>query len=152
MIYKLYTDGSCSGNPGAGGIGGVFVHNDTVEIFTYSIPISYTTNNQTELLAAIYGIDYVLKNYSSIRHVQINTDAEYVFNGMTGWLDKWIAKGWKTAGNKPVQNKELWEELSRLCNNIEVDWVWVKAHADNKFNNLADKLAREATANAKQER
>ena len=149
MNIKIFTDGSCSGNPGPGGIGGVVLINDIVES-TYSVPISQTTNNQTEILAAIYGINEVRSFVTENTVIEIYSDSKYVINGITEWIKNWKLKNWKTKGGTPVLNVELWTELDRLNTSMNINWYYVKGHDGHQYNEMADKLAREATANAKQ--
>lgn len=149
MNIKIFTDGSCSGNPGPGGIGGVVLINDVVES-TFSVPISQTTNNQTEILAAIYGINEVRPFVGENTSIEIYSDSKYVINGITDWIKNWKLKNWKTKGGSPVLNVELWVELDRLNTSMKINWYHVKGHDGHQYNEMADKLAREATANAKQ--
>ena len=71
----------------------------------------------------------------------IFTDSKYVKIGITEWIKKWKLNNWKNAKKKPVKNKDLWVRLDNICNKHNVKWQWVKAHAGNKFNELADELA-----------
>jgi len=92
-----------------------------------------------ELMAAIKALSAVKK-----KHLKINlhTDSKYVLDGITGWIHGWKKKSWKTAGNKPVKNKELWQALDKLNQKLNVKWHWVKGHNDHIFNDRADELAR----------
>ncbi len=142
---KLYTDGACSGNPGPGGWGVVFIkESDNDEsIQTNNGSESSTTNNRMELKAAIEGIK--MANKADI--ITLTTDSKYVKNGITEWIQNWKKNNWKNASNKPVKNKDLWIILDDLNSTYEISWKWVKAHQDIdkedvKFNNLADELAR----------
>ena len=60
------------------------------------------------------------------------------------WIYNWMKNGWKTAGKEPVKNKELWQELYALTQKHKVEFIKVKGHADNEFNNRCDEMAREA--------
>tara|TARA_R110002095_G_scaffold210521_2_gene197820 strand:+ start:242 stop:727 length:486 start_codon:yes stop_codon:yes gene_type:complete len=133
----IYTDGACSGNPGPGGWGAV-IHDgvETQEIFGGE---DHTTNNRMEMLATIKAIEAII---DSKRGVHLHTDSTYVKDGITTWVKNWARNGWKTANNKPVKNKDLWQELVALCEKKEVTWHWVKGHAGHPENERADVLAR----------
>ena len=135
----IYTDGACSGNPGPGGWGAILMYKDIrKEISGFQ---KDTTNNIMELTAVIEG----LKMLKFPCKVALYSDSAYVVNGFTqGWIYNWLKKGWKTADGKPVKNKELWQELYALTKTHDVEFIKVKGHSDNPFNNRCDELAREA--------
>ena len=137
-MIKIYTDGSCIGNPGNGGWAAIII-NDKKKIKIKGSKKN-TTNNQMELLAPIKA----LKKISKGSKVQIFTDSKYVKLGITEWIHNWKKNGWKTANKQPVKNKELWTELDLLTNEFEISWNWVKAHSTDKLNNEVDLIAREA--------
>ena len=137
-MIKIYTDGSCIGNPGKGGWAAIiFIDGKKTEIKGGK---KDTTNNQMELLAPIKALNEIPKGSK----VQIFTDSKYVKSGITEWIHNWKKNGWKTSDKQPVKNKELWEELDLLANEFEISWNWVKAHSTDKLNNEVDLLAREA--------
>lgn len=142
MKFKIYTDGACSGNPGPGGWGAVIFDNDNKQT-NISGKEKNTTNNRMEILAAIMA----LKKIKSNSQITIYTDSTYVKNGITEWVFNWKKNDWKTASKKPVKNKDLWIKLDKLCEKNKVSWKWVKGHAANKYNNLADQLATSALKN-----
>ena len=132
----IYTDGACSGNPGNGGWGAVLIYGDVEK--QISGGVNNTTNNQMELLACIKALE-MLKVPCV---VNLYSDSAYVVNTfLENWLDKWKNNAWRTANNKPVKNLELWQQLDALCQTHEINWHKVKGHADNKYNNICDKLA-----------
>ena len=142
MKYKIYTDGACSGNPGPGGWAVIIlVNNEIKEMFFGSD--KNTTNNQMELLAPIKAI----QKFKKKSEISIFTDSTYVRDGITIWIKKWEKNEWKTASKKPVKNKELWKKLKNLSSKHSIKWIWVKGHAQNKYNNLVDELAQEAIKN-----
>ena len=137
-MIKIYTDGSCLGNPGNGGWAAIIIDdNKKIQIKGSK---KDTTNNQMELLAPIKALKKIPKG----SNVQIFTDSKYVKSGITEWIHNWKKNGWKTADKQPVKNKELWEELDLLANQFEISWNWVKAHSTDEFNNEVDLIAREA--------
>lgn len=132
----LYTDGACSGNPGAGGYGGILIYNGHEK--EYSGYENDTTNNRMELRAVIEG----LKLLKEPVELNIYSDSAYVVNAfLENWIENWQMNGWRTANRKPVQNVELWKELLELLTPHSVTWNKVKGHADNPYNNRCDKLA-----------
>ena len=139
MKYKIYTDGACSGNPGPGGWAVIIlVNNEIKEMFFGSE--KNTTNNQMELTAPIKAI----QKFKKKSEILIFTDSTYVRDGITTWVKKWEKNGWKTASKKPVKNKDLWKKLKNLSSKHSIKWVWVKGHAQDKYNNLVDELAQGA--------
>jgi len=142
MKYKIYTDGACSGNPGPGGWAVIIlVNNEIKEMFFGSE--KNTTNNQMELLAPIKAI----QKFKKKSEISIFTDSTYVRDGITIWIKQWEQNGWKTASKKPVKNKELWKKLKNLSSKHSIKWIWVKGHAQDKYNNLVDELAKGAIKN-----
>tara|TARA_Y100001970_G_scaffold30361_1_gene37733 strand:- start:1071 stop:1496 length:426 start_codon:yes stop_codon:yes gene_type:complete len=139
MKYKIYTDGACSGNPGPGGWAAIILANDQVEDMI-SGNEKNTTNNKMELLAPIRAI----QRFKKKSEISIFTDSTYVKEGITVWIKKWEKNGWKTASKKPVKNRELWKKLKILSLKHNIKWNWVKGHAQDKYNNLADDLAQRA--------
>jgi ribonuclease HI len=141
MEVILYTDGSSRGNPGPGGWGSIIITKDFVKEFGGRDDA--TTNNRMELLAAIRGLEEVTKlqsdkSISKIKDVTVKTDSEYVKKGITTWIAGWLARGWKTAANKPVLNQELWQALYAQKKKVEslgakVEFVYVKAQSGTLY-------------------
>ena len=137
-MIKIYTDGSCLGNPGNGGWAAIILNDGEKTELKGSK--KDTTNNQMELLAPIKALKEIPKGSK----VEIFTDSKYVKSGITEWIHNWKKNGWKTANKKDVSNKELWTELDLLNNEFEISWNWVKAHSTDELNNKVDLLARDA--------
>ena len=137
-MIKIYTDGSCIGNPGQGGWAAIILDEGKKTLIKGNK--ENTTNNQMELLAPIEA----LKKISKGSQVQIFTDSKYLKSGITEWIYNWKKNGWKTANKKDVSNKELWTELDQLNSEFEISWNWVKAHSTDKLNNEVDLLAKNA--------
>jgi len=132
----IYTDGACSGNPGPGGWAAIIIQGEDAEQLTGGA--RHTTNNRMELTAALEA----LRRLDAPTRVQLHTDSAYLSRAFNdSWIAKWQKNGWRTSSKKPVKNKELWQELVELNEEHEIDWIWVKGHADNELNNLADELA-----------
>ena len=136
---KIYTDGACSGNPGPGGWGAILMYKDNKK--EISGGSKETTNNIMELTAVIEG----LKLLKFPCKVKLYSDSAYVVNAfIQKWIYGWLKNGWKNASKEPVKNKELWQELYDLTKIHEVEFIKVKGHADNEYNNRCDELARNA--------
>ena len=137
-MIKIYTDGSCLGNPGNGGWAAIIIEDEKKNHIKGSK--KDTTNNQMELLAPIKALKKIPKG----SNVQIFKDSKYVKSGITEWIHNWKKNGWNTANKQPVKNKELWTELDNLTNEFEIKWSWVKGHSTDTLNNEVDLIARQA--------
>jgi ribonuclease HI len=145
MDIKIYTDGSCAGNPGPGGWAAViFFDNKKKELVGGE---KNTTNNRMELTAAIKALEYFNKSEISkisSKVIKIYTDSIYVKDGISSWIHKWEKNNWKTSNKKNVKNIDLWRNLKALTEIYKIEWFWVKGHSENPMNELADKLAKQA--------
>ena len=137
-MIKIYTDGSCMSNPGNGGWAAII--NINGEIKKICGNEKNTTNNRMELMAPINA----LKNINSKDPIEIFTDSKYVKNGITEWINTWVLNNWKTSKKENVKNKDLWLELHKLNQSLNVKWNWVKAHAGDPLNEEVDMLAKKA--------
>ena len=145
MGIKIYTDGSCIGNPGPGGWAAVILDGALKkELFGGE---KSTTNNRMELTASIKALEYCLilqKNSFLNKEIEIFTDSLYVKKGITEWIKNWENNNWKTADKKVVKNIDLWKNLKELSESKKISWHWIKGHSDHPMNDLADKLAKQA--------
>ena len=133
---ELFTDGACSGNPGAGGWGAILRYGK------YEKEISggeaQTTNNRMELTAAIMGLSQLTEPCK----VRLVTDSQYVCNGIEkGWAASWKRNGWRKADKKPAQNADLWDKLLELTATHQVEFRWIKGHSGFAENERCDRLA-----------
>lgn len=131
----IWTDGACKGNPGWGGWGALMRQGRHEKTLFGGQPD--TTNNRMELLAVIEA----LKTLKRPCEVVVHTDSQYVQKGMTEWLANWKRRGWRTADKKPVKNADLWQQLDDLVSRHQVNWKWVRGHAGDPGNEMADQLA-----------
>ena len=132
---EIFTDGACSGNPGPGGWGVILCWPDKQkEMYGGE---KDTTNNRMEMTAVIEA----LKLIKSDCEISLYTDSKYVMDGVNKWLSGWKQKGWKTSNKKPVKNQDLWESIDECITKHNIEWHWVKGHAGNPGNELADELA-----------
>ena len=135
---EIYTDGACSGNPGAGGWGVILRCGETEK--ELSGGEKETTNNRMELTAVIEA----LKALKRECEITLYTDSRYVMDGVTQWMPNWKQNNWKTTNKKSaVKNLDLWQELDRLLPVHKIKWVWVKGHNGHPENERVDKLARD---------
>ncbi len=141
-MITIYADGSCIGNPGPGGWAFLVLPNGSrTPNFSKNGGVSFTTNNQMELMAAIKALEYI-KQQNVEEKVTLRTDSQYVKNGISSWIKSWKQKNWITSKNTEVRNKELWEQLDTLNDSLDVTWEWVKGHSIDVFNNAVDRLAK----------
>ena len=138
MRIKIYTDGACSGNPGKGGWGALIQENNNEKKLSGSE--LNTTNNRMELTAVIKALEH----YDEAREIEVFTDSKYVMQGITEWIKNWKNNHWKTSQKKDVKNKDLWVLLDTVSAKHDVKWSWVKGHAGDYGNEIADKLATQA--------
>lgn len=137
-VLKVYTDGACSGNPGAGGWAAVLLYGTAKKEISGFAPD--TTNNRMELIAAIEGLRAV-KPKPGLK-IELYSDSAYLVNAVNqNWLTGWQQNGWRTADKKEVKNKDLWFELVELNRKLSPAYVKVKGHSDNEYNNRCDELA-----------
>ncbi len=135
----IYTDGSCLGNPGPGGIGIVLISDSKQKEISEGYRL--TTNNRMELLAVIRA----LETLNTRSKVNLYTDSSYVVNALTkGWLRKWQQNNWQLSNKKPAKNIDLWKILLDLNDLHDVTYHWIKGHAGDRNNERCDELAREA--------
>lgn len=143
QIIPIYTDGSCLYNPGVGGWAAIIC---TEQKKGLKGAKAYTTNNEMEILAVLKALEFMEENLgeNSNIEVQIHTDSAYVEKAINSkWLESWKKNGWKNAQKKEVSYKEEWQRIDEIMNKLNVKFIKVEAHADNKLNNLVDKYARQ---------
>ena len=132
----IYTDGACSGNPGAGGYCAILLFNGIEKIISGGE--DETTNNRMELVAVIEGLS-ALKEPCK---VNLYSDSQYVINAVNeNWLRNWKDSDWRNTSKKQVKNIDLWQKLIPLIERHEVTFIKVKGHSDNEYNNRCDKIA-----------
>lgn len=138
--FTIYTDGACSQT--IGGYGAVIVHPDGERHLKVAQgPFKDTTNNQMEMMAVISSLNFLHRRIGS-HNVLIISDSKYVINGITEWIHNWKRNGWITSGGKLVKNAALWEKMESARDLHQLTrFKWVKGHAGNHFNEMADDLA-----------
>lgn len=128
----IYTDGAARGNPGRGGYGAVLHWGPVVKEISQGY--LHTTNNRMELMAVIAALELLKRDHLAIT---IYTDSAYVVNAVE---KKWVF-GWEKVGFKGKKNADLWKRFLELYKKNHIRFVWVKGHAENKWNNRCDMLA-----------
>jgi ribonuclease HI len=144
-FVEIFADGACSGNPGVGGYGVILRSNRKEKELSGCTPM--TTNNRMELTGVIKALE-ALKRPCKVKVV---TDSNYVVQGMTSWIFRWLKNNWKNAQKQEVINRDLWERLFHLSNIHKVEWEWIKGHNGYPENERCDNLARLAIKRCKKE-
>lgn len=155
MKVRIFTDGACSENPGPGGWAVVF--NTASKCKTISGNEQTTTNNRMELRAVIeaFRIIFEKSKPENKNEYEIYSDSAYVVNTINNnWLEAWKKNDWQTTKNEDVKNRDLWEEFSKLRDEINTLGICItlnkiKGHSGNTFNELVDKLAKEESMKVK---
>ncbi len=133
---EMFSDGACSGNPGAGGYGVILRYNGKTK--ELSGGEAHTTNNRMELMGVITG----LKALKEPCKVMLYSDSKYIIDAINqNWAKKWKANNWIKSDKKPALNSDLWAELLDLLEIHEVTFNWVKGHAGHPENERCDALA-----------
>ncbi len=138
MKVTIYSDGGADPNPGIGGWAAILRYGRREKVLTGNEP--HTTNNRMELTAAVAA----LKALTRPADVIFYTDSEYLRQGITNWIDSWVAKQWRTKGGSPVANEDLWRELLAQTQQHQIEWNWVRGHSGDPLNERVDRLARQA--------
>jgi ribonuclease HI len=132
-MITIYTDGASRGNPGKGGYGAILMYGSHVKKIAQGY--LHTTNNRMELMAVIAAIEIIKKENQQIT---VYSDSKYVVEAVKQkWLDNWIKTNFK--GGK--KNQDLWRRYHALSKKHQIQFVWVKGHANNPYNNECDLLA-----------
>lgn len=140
--YIAYVDGACpnNGKPSAKAGWGAYITNPEGKTLKLAAPVPRDqpqTNNRAELLAALEA----LKRCNKPMPITLYSDSQLVVKGANEWLPNWKAKGWKNSKRKPVEHRDLWEQIDQLIEQREVTFVWVEGHTGNRGNEEADTLA-----------
>jgi len=135
---EIYTDGACSGNPGPGGYGAILVYKGKkLEI---SGGYRLTTNNRMELMAVIAAMSALKEPCEA----DLYSDSRYVVDAVNkGWVKKWRENNWMRNKDEKASNPDLWEKALRLLDIHNINFIWIKGHAENPGNERCDEIARE---------
>lgn len=136
----LYTDGACSGNPGPGGWAFILKHPSTGKVKEVAGAERLTTNNRMELLAVIRGLEFLKRPC----RVEVVTDSQYVAQGISDWMPKWKANGWRRREGtqfKPLKNDDLWKRLDAQLSKHRVRVAHVRGHRGHPENEACDRMA-----------
>ena len=160
MHIELYTDGACRGNgqvaDAPSGIGAVLLIPEKQPIYLKEkLNFKPNTNNKAEIFAVIRGLELLFEYYSPFDKnefvkdkLTIYSDSAYMINGITNWINDWRENNWMNSKKELVKNKELWEYLDKRIHffeqDFDIEFVKVKGHSGNKWNEKCDRLANEA--------
>jgi ribonuclease HI len=139
QTINVWTDGSCYPNPGKGGWAWLTMDGKQGTGFEVN-----STNNRMEIMAMIKAVECLAIDHG-VKSFRIHTDSQFLINGATNWVLKWVENNWKTKKKEPVKNQLLWMRVYELCNQYDIEFKWVKGHSTDKMNNLVDRLANEAS-------
>lgn len=142
MKVTIYTDGSARGNPdGPGGYGTILEYIDPkgqIHKREFSAGYKKTTNNRMELMAAIVGLEALIKPCQ----VELYSDSQYLVKAFNDrWINSWLKNNWKNSKKEPVKNVDLWQRLLKAMEPHQVTYIWVKGHAGHPGNERCDQLA-----------
>ncbi|MCB8880899.1 ribonuclease HI [Acidisoma cellulosilytica] len=138
QVVEIWTDGGCKPNPGPGGWAAILRFGGAEK--ELSGGDRTTTNNRMELTAAAEALEALTRPCTIV----LNTDSEYLRNGITRWHAGWVRKNWRNAAGDPVANMDLWRRILDAAKRHEIDWRWVRGHAGDVMNERADVLATRA--------
>lgn len=147
--FHIYTDGACSGNPGPGGPGFVIIKDDKTIVQSKPEGFRKTTNNRMEIKAVSLALDCLMKKFEEALSER-DTDIKVTVFSDSQLVVKTLTEGWAKK-----TNKDLWDELEQAIYDLKrysskklsLEFRWVKGHDKNKWNNLADQIAVEASKN-----
>ncbi len=139
--YQLFTDGACSGNPGPGGFGYLWLTPDHLA-FEGGGFVSHTTNNAMELMAILEGIR---ARPSEMKSVVLYSDSKYALDGLTKYIHNWVSNGFMSAAGEPIKNQSLWQDLYQEVvqqRDYKISYHWIKGHAGIPLQERVDEIAR----------
>lgn len=144
-MIEIYTDGACTGNPGAGAAAFIIIK-DNVVIKEFAKAYRYTTNNRMEMLAIFFALkELEAMNINPIEYkgkIKIFSDSSLVVNTFNqNWLENWKRNNWRKSDKKPVLNQDIWKFIDPLNAKYKPIYQWVKGHNGDEFNERVDKLA-----------
>ena len=153
---KIYTDGSCLGNPGYGGWAYCMISPQRKTIIFDTGSKNNVTNNFVELFAVLKALNKIkrLRKKAIITvncQITLYSDSQYVVNMFKKhWADQWYLNKWRNASNQPVKNKELISMIYPLVKRYKVEFKWIKGHNNDNYNEICDKMARQSAEQLKQ--
>ncbi len=148
---NIFTDGSSLGNPGPGGWGAIVWDKALKTVTELGGHNPKTTNNRMEMSAAIESLTHILGTELDEPSITINTDSQYLINGITKWVYGWKENNWMTANKAQVLNKDLWQKLDALVKDLDIEWRYVEGHAGIAGNERVDVIATEFAAGRRPE-
>lgn len=124
MYLSIAIDGACrnNGKPNCKSAGGVFIRHikhsgETTKYHSIGVFEKESTSQRGELMALREALEYVKETGIT---AQIITDSEYMFNTVTrAWYKSWRNSGWRTSRGDEVKNKDLWQWIVALLDELE---------------------------------
>lgn len=128
-VLRIYTDGGCSGNQSSKNFGGwgaiLEFAGHQKELYGSAAD---TTNNRMEMTALLSALQAVKKENQVIH---VFSDSAYLMDCFRKkWYKNWVKNGWKTSGKKPVENRDLWENLLPFLDRHQISFYRVKGHVN----------------------
>ena len=157
MKFTIYCDGSTRNNGRADAVGAwayVILNGNGEKIAEKCEAVRGTTNQQMELIAAAEALEDIFQSEIAVPFdsVVVYTDSAYLHNCYTQkWYKAWEVNGWKNSKKQPVANQDLWERLIKYFEQPEIEFVKVKGHAGDKYNEIVDTMAQTASAQLKED-
>ena len=93
-----------------------------------------------ELTAVVRGLEALKKS----SRVTLFADSQYVGKGLSEWMAKWKANGWRRREGgklKEVKNEDLWRRLDELVAEHRLVYSYVAGHSGHAENERCDELA-----------
>lgn len=128
-MIEVYTDGAYASSRDKGGWAFIVLKDGERIYHNFFFELN-TTNNRMEIQAALEACTWLKEN--NFTEATLYTDSQYVIGTMS--------KGWKR--NK---NNDLWLLLDEATKDLKINWTHVKGHNGNKYNELCDVFATQAS-------
>ena len=137
-MIEIYTDGSTTKS--RSGWGFVAVKNNEIIYQKSGVEHIGDTNQMMELIAALEACKWATNQHYD--NIIIYSDSAYLVNCYNDkWFIKWENNNWKNSKNEPVANIDLWKQLIMYFRLPNINFVKVKGHNGDQYNEIADKLA-----------
>ena len=135
---RIFTDGSAIRNPGPGGWAAVLIRGSKSWEMSGASP--WTTISEMELRAAVEA----LRSIPAGSQVDLRSDSELLIHGMRFRVFRWQRQGWRNSRGMELQHQQLWRELLRLNERMNIRWRWIRGHSGHPVQTRVDALAYQA--------
>ena len=137
-MITYYTDGSCEPNPGKGGY---------AVIRDMQVRHLGGEDNSTNIRMEGFAIIAALTDAAG-EPCEIYTDSEFWINVITKWSITWEKNGWKKKGGE-IKNLDIVQVVCPIYRQSKARLIWVRGHANDPGNELADEWANKARLGAR---